>query len=76
MSDLSRLAESKLNISNEKRTELMPEQKVKLCRSFSEEIVQEDELLALFNTPRPIIAYDGFEPSGRMHIAQVGHPLH
>lgn len=39
-------------------------------RSFAQEIVKEDELeKLLLNKPDPI-AYDGFEPSGRMHIAQ------
>ena len=39
-------------------------------RSFAQEIVKEDELeKLLLNKPNPI-AYDGFEPSGRMHIAQ------
>jgi tyrosyl-tRNA synthetase len=45
--------------------------KVALIRSFAHEITTEPELEALLtNKPNPI-AYDGFEPSGRMHIAQV-----
>lgn len=42
-----------------------------LIRSIGEECIQEDELERLLaNKPQPI-CYDGFEPSGRMHIAQV-----
>jgi tyrosyl-tRNA synthetase len=44
--------------------------KLKLIKDFAEEIVTEEELKKLFEkNPHPI-AYDGFEPSGRMHIAQ------
>lgn len=40
-------------------------------RSFACEILMEEELAKLLqNKPNPT-AYDGFEPSGRMHIAQV-----
>jgi tyrosyl-tRNA synthetase len=46
------------------------EQKFAIARSVGEECVQDSELLELLRRhPRPI-AYDGFEPSGRMHIAQ------
>ena len=49
------------------------EEKYALARSVGEECIQEEELLALFKSSKPkLIAYDGFEPSGRMHIAQVG----
>ncbi|KAK6157439.1 hypothetical protein DH2020_011687 [Rehmannia glutinosa] len=41
-----------------------------IIRSIGEECIQEDELERLLaNKPQPI-CYDGFEPSGRMHIAQ------
>jgi len=44
--------------------------KVKLIKEFAEEIVTEEELIKLFEkNPHPV-AYDGFEPSGRIHIAQ------
>lgn len=47
------------------------DEKIALCWSFAQEITQEDELRKLLaNKPNPV-AYDGFEPSGRMHIAQV-----
>ena len=43
--------------------------------SFAQECIEEAELRSLFASNKPsIVAYDGFEPSGRMHIAQVwGH---
>ena len=46
------------------------EEKMALAKSVGEECVQEAELLQLYQSGRPLIAYDGFEPSGRMHIAQ------
>ena len=40
--------------------------------SFAQECIEEAELRSLFASNKPsIVAYDGFEPSGRMHIAQV-----
>lgn len=41
-----------------------------LCRSVAEECISDQELLTLLERKPNIIAYDGFEPSGRMHIAQ------
>ena len=51
-----------------------------LLMSIGEECIQKDELRKLLqNKDKPVpICYDGFEPSGRMHIAQVprnGRPL-
>lgn len=46
------------------------EDRFTLCRSIAEECIQEDELMALLKQTESPIAYDGFEPSGRMHIAQ------
>ena len=47
------------------------ENRMDLVRSFACEILMEEELAKLLqNKPNPT-AYDGFEPSGRMHIAQV-----
>jgi len=49
---------------------LTAEEKFELVRSIGEECIQDDELKRLLaNKPNPI-CYDGFEPSGRMHIAQ------
>ena len=48
------------------------DEKVALCMSFAQECIEEAELRSLFTSNKPsIVAYDGFEPSGRMHIAQV-----
>jgi tyrosyl-tRNA synthetase len=44
--------------------------KAALISSFAEEIVNEDKLKSLLQKNAHPIAYDGFEPSGRMHIAQ------
>ena len=47
------------------------DEKFQLLRSIGEECITEDELRNLLaKKPNPI-CYDGFEPSGRMHIAQV-----
>lgn len=46
------------------------EEKFALCRSIGEECIQESELMNLLAKKTNPVAYDGFEPSGRMHIAQ------
>ncbi|KAM0047287.1 putative tyrosine--tRNA ligase [Helianthus debilis subsp. tardiflorus] len=46
------------------------EEKFSIVRSVGEECIQEHELLKLLTKKRQPICYDGFEPSGRMHIAQ------
>lgn len=50
---------------------LTPEERLELIKQVGEEIIGEDELLEMLRdenyTP---VAYDGFEPSGRIHIAQ------
>jgi tyrosyl-tRNA synthetase len=46
------------------------EDKLKLIKSVGEEIISEDELTQLLKDKEHPIAYDGFEPSGRIHIAQ------
>ncbi|MCK5699427.1 MAG: tyrosine--tRNA ligase, partial [Candidatus Aenigmarchaeota archaeon] len=46
------------------------ETKMILAREVGEEIITEDDLRTLFETKAHPIAYDGFEPSGRIHIAQ------
>ncbi|KAI7744795.1 hypothetical protein M8C21_006992 [Ambrosia artemisiifolia] len=46
------------------------EEKFRIVRSVGEECIQEDELLNLLTKKPQPICYDGFEPSGRMHIAQ------
>ncbi len=46
------------------------EDRLKLIKEVGEEIVQEDELKKLLESEEELIAYDGFEPSGQIHIAQ------
>jgi len=45
-------------------------EKVDLVKQVGEEILTEEELVTLFETKDRPIAYDGFEPSGQLHIAQ------
>ena len=44
--------------------------KIDLLSSIGEEIIDINDLVTLINKKENIIAYDGFEPSGRMHLAQ------
>lgn len=44
--------------------------KMDKVRQVAEEIITEDDLRNLFETKNHPIAYDGFEPSGNVHIAQ------
>lgn len=46
------------------------EEKIKLVKEVGEEIISEGELRELFLKKKNPIAYDGFEPSGKIHIAQ------
>ena len=46
------------------------ERKIEIVRDVGEEVITEQELRVLFETKEHPIAYDGFEPSGRIHIAQ------
>lgn len=41
-----------------------------LIKEVGEEVITDSELLELLNKKKRYIAYDGFEPSGHMHIAQ------
>jgi tyrosyl-tRNA synthetase len=52
------------------------EERLKLCLEVGEEIISETELLELLKNKDSPICYDGFEPSGRMHIAQVSFLSH
>ncbi|MFH1972817.1 MAG: tyrosine--tRNA ligase [archaeon] len=49
---------------------MKPEERLKLIKEVGEEILVEEELKELLKKKKNIIAYDGFEPSGRIHIAQ------
>ncbi|CAH1412519.1 unnamed protein product [Lactuca virosa] len=51
-------------------TQMSVEEKFRIVRSIGEECIQEEELLNLLTKKPQPICYDGFEPSGRMHIAQ------
>lgn len=46
------------------------EQKLGLIRQVGEEIITEEELCELLDKKAHPVAYDGFEPSGNIHIAQ------
>jgi len=46
------------------------EKRFELIKQIGEEIITEEELRHLLQTKNHPVAYDGFEPSGRMHIAQ------
>ena len=46
------------------------QERLNLIKSVGEEILMEDELLELLKSKKQLIAYDGFEPSGKPHIAQ------
>ena len=50
---------------------LTAEERFAIIRSIGEECIQDDELLNLLKFKASPVCYDGFEPSGRMHIAQV-----
>ena len=46
------------------------EERIALVREVGEEIVTEQDLKTLFETKKKPVAYDGFEPSGKIHVAQ------
>ncbi|MBN1385965.1 tyrosine--tRNA ligase [Candidatus Woesearchaeota archaeon] len=46
------------------------EERLELIRQVGEEIITEEDLRKVLEEKKQPIAYDGFEPSGRMHIAQ------
>jgi tyrosyl-tRNA synthetase len=46
------------------------EERLQLIKQVGEEIVTEEELRRLLETEKNLVAYDGFEPSGQIHIAQ------
>lgn len=52
------------------KSKLSVEERVAVASSVGEEVITHDELAALFAARDHPIVYDGFEPSGRMHIAQ------
>ncbi len=46
------------------------DERLVLIKQVGEEIIEEDELRKLLESGEELIAYDGFEPSGQIHIAQ------
>ncbi|ONI05987.1 hypothetical protein PRUPE_5G032600 [Prunus persica] len=64
------ISESPPSSSSSPTIQMSLEEKYQMVRSVAEECIQDDELRNLLaHKPEPI-CYDGFEPSGRMHIAQ------
>ncbi len=53
-----------------KSSKLSLEERFKLCLSIAEECINEKELQELLENKEMPVCYDGFEPSGRMNIAQ------
>lgn len=47
------------------------DEKLNLFNQVGEEIIDREELKELLSSGEQIYAYDGFEPSGQMHIAQA-----
>ena len=45
--------------------------KLEIFRQVGEEIITDEELKNLLETKKSPVAYDGFEPSGKIHIAQA-----
>jgi len=62
-------AQSKYALASPKHT-LSLEKRYQLVRSVGEECIKEEELKELLRRCSNPVCYDGFEPSGRMHIAQ------
>ncbi|OLS12503.1 MAG: tyrosyl-tRNA synthetase [Promethearchaeota archaeon CR_4] len=46
------------------------ESRLQLVQEVGEEIITPEELRTLMETKQKLVAYDGFEPSGNIHIAQ------
>jgi len=46
------------------------EERIKLIKEVGKEIITEEDLRKLLEEKKRPIAYDGFEPSGKVHIAQ------
>lgn len=53
-----------------KKSDMDIAKKVEIAKSVGEEVLTEEELTKLYGAKDHPIVYDGFEPSGRMHIAQ------
>ncbi|XP_034205532.1 tyrosine--tRNA ligase 1, cytoplasmic-like [Prunus dulcis] len=64
------ISEASPSSSSNPTIQMSLEEKFQMLRSVAEECIQEDEVQNLLAHKSEPIAYDGFEPSGRMHIAQ------
>lgn len=53
-----------------KKSTMSIDERFEICKSVGEECIKESDLRTLLETKDHPICYDGFEPSGRMHIAQ------
>ncbi|MCR4330118.1 MAG: tyrosine--tRNA ligase [Candidatus Roizmanbacteria bacterium] len=52
------------------KSSLTVQERINLIDTVGEEIIQPDELKKLLESGEELVAYDGFEPSGQIHIAQ------
>jgi tyrosyl-tRNA synthetase len=55
---------------NPRKSDLSLDERYELCASVGEEVIKLEELRELLERKELFKCYDGFEPSGRMHIAQ------
>ncbi len=46
------------------------DERISLIHEVGEEVIGEDDLRTLLGSSEEVVAYDGFEPSGQIHIAQ------
>ena len=46
------------------------DERLSLIQEVGEEIITQEDLVSLLKSDEQLIAYDGFEPSGQIHIAQ------
>lgn len=46
------------------------DERIRLISEVGEEIITKEDLITLLESEQELIAYDGFEPSGQIHIAQ------
>ncbi|XP_037493880.1 tyrosine--tRNA ligase 1, cytoplasmic isoform X1 [Jatropha curcas] len=70
MQSLSVNSSDSNTVSASSSSQMSAEERFRIVRSVGEECIQEDELLNLLSKKPQPTCYDGFEPSGRMHIAQ------
>ena len=70
LSEIDSLSSRDINeFFNPRPSDLPLQERYRLCASVGEEIIQDQELQNLIERKEMFRCYDGFEPSGRMHIA-------